>query len=150
MKKENKRGLLKKSKVRREALSRADISLNEGNACLESAEKMSKYAEDSESKNERNKFLSRAKSYHKKADSYINAAKKYERVGSGEGAFKIGNLKKTASALTAIIGILIGFFILAPQINGAVIGVVNSSQSFLGVIALFIGFIGMYLFFKKK
>jgi len=152
MSKNNKKGVLLKrtAEARREALSRADIYLYEGNACLESADRMSRYAKDSESKGEKSKYLRRAKNYHEKANRYLNLARKYEGIGSGQKRFRIKGLEKAASALIAIVGIFGGFLLLSPQISGAVVGVVDSSQNMFGVIAIFVGVVGTYLFLRKR
>ena len=150
MKKGDKGSLIRKTEARREALSRADISLYASDAWLRTADRMSRYASDSNSRKEKNKFLNRAKIYREKANHYINTARRYERIGSGQSAPRMKGLGKMVSGLTAVVGIFLGFFLLAPKINGAVVGVVGSSQNFLGVVVLFAGFIGAYLFFKKR
>ncbi len=145
-----KRILFKKSEARRDALGRADVCLYGSKAWLESAEAMSRYANDSESRDEKNKFLRNEKLYRKKAESYFNAAKRYERIGGGKSASKVRGLEKTASALVAVLGIVVGLFLLVPKINGNIVGVVSSSQNGWGIVILLAGIVGAYLFFRKR
>ncbi|MEK6895373.1 MAG: hypothetical protein AABX48_02540 [Nanoarchaeota archaeon] len=62
---------------------------------------------------------------------------------------KPNTLEKTASGAAMVLGIVGGLFLLAPTINGNVVGFDSSPRGIWGIIVFSIGFLGAYLFFRE-
>jgi hypothetical protein len=86
--------------------------------------------------------------------SYVNKTTETKDIDNSTGLEKVAEVEdteKAPAAALAIVGILGGLYTLSPNLTGnAVSDMGLTTTNIFGVIILILGFVGLYLLFRKK